>query len=56
MSWSITTDVSSNPLVVSAIDGLIHDSIQIGAHAIGIDPRGAPRRLGNHRPGDEPPL
>jgi len=56
MSWSITTDVSSNPLVVSPIDGLIHDSIQIGAHAIGIDPRGAPRRLGNHRPMDEPPL
>ena len=56
MSWSITTDVSSNPLVGSAIDGLIHDRIQIGAHAIGIDPRGAARRLGNHRPTDEPPL
>ena len=56
MSWSITTDVSSNPLVGSAIDGLIRDGIQIGAHAVGIDARGASRRLGNHRPRDEPPL
>ena len=56
MSWSITTEVSSNPLVGSAIDGLIHDSIQIGAHFVGIDARGAPRRLGNHRPEHEPPL
>ena len=43
-------------LVGSAIDGLIHDGIHLCAHAIGIDPRGTPRRLGNHCPGDEPPL
>lgn len=55
MSWSITTEVSSSPLVGSAIDGLIHDSIQIGAQPVGIDTRGTPRCLRNHRSGHELP-
>ena len=51
-----TTEVSSSPLVDSAIDGLIRNGIQIGTHTVGIDPRGAPRRLRNHRSKHEPPL
>ena len=56
MSWSITTEVSSSPLVGSGIDGLIHDNIQIGAQPVKIDARGTSRCLGNHRSGHEPPL
>ena len=56
MSWSATTEVSSNLMVGSAIGGLIHDHIQIGTHYVGIDARSASRRLGNHRPKHEPPL
>ena len=56
MSWSITTEVSSNPLVGSAIDGLVRDRIQIRAQTVVIDARRAARRLGNHRSKHEPPL
>ena len=56
MSWSITTEVSSSPLVGSAIDGLIHDRIQIGAQSVCVDARGASRRLGDHCSRHEPPL
>src|SRR5205807_7298575 len=49
-SWSTTTEVCSNPLVVSAIDGLVYYGVQIGSQPAGVDPRSASRRIGNHRP------
>jgi hypothetical protein len=41
--------VSSKPLVGSAIDGLIYDSIQVGAQPIGVHPGCAACGIRNHR-------
>jgi hypothetical protein len=40
--------------VGSAIDGLIYDSIQIGAQPIGVDSGSAARSVGDDRPRYEP--
>ena len=43
-------------VAVQGLDRLVHDSIQIRAQAIGIDARGAARRLDNYGSRHEPPL
>jgi hypothetical protein len=52
-SWSTTTDVSRSPLVGSAMDGLVHYGIQVGAKSSRVNPRCPQRCVRDHCPGYE---
>ncbi len=53
-SWSMTTDVSSKPLVGSDIEALIDHSIYIDTKLPGVDPRRMPAGVGHRGARHEP--